>query len=56
MLIDALKLGYAAKIITTTYTHGNEVAKGLYQSLGFVQTDVICEDGVYEVNMALSLG
>jgi diamine N-acetyltransferase len=55
LLIDVLAKHYSAEVITTTYVYGNEIAKKLYESFGFIQTDVYCQDGVHEVNMKLSL-
>jgi len=55
LLIAHLRDEYGAKIMTTTYIFGNTVAKRLYESLGFVETDVVCEDDVHEVNMKLNI-
>jgi len=55
LLIVFLRDEYCAKIVTTTYKFGNAAAKRLYESLGFVETDIVCEDGVHEVNMELIL-
>jgi len=55
LLIAFLRDEYHAKIVTTTYTFGNAAAKRLYESHGFAETDVVCEDGVHEVNMELIL-
>ena len=53
MIIDTLRNDYYAEVITTTYIFGNEVARKLYESVGFIQTEVICEKNVHEVNMEL---
>lgn len=37
--------------MTTTYIWGNEHAKHVYEKVGFVETDVVDEDGIHEVNM-----
>ena len=50
-LINLLKEKYNMKIMTTTYTYGNWVAKKLYEKIGFVQTDIVCNDECHEVNM-----
>lgn len=55
LLIGVLSEQYSAQIITTTYLWGNIVAKNLYERAGFVETDVVNEDGIHEVNMKLSL-
>jgi diamine N-acetyltransferase len=55
MLIDKLKNDYFADAITTTYIYGNETAKKLYEAAGFVQTGIICEADIHEVNMELLL-
>lgn len=54
-LCELLKLKYNAKWITTTYKYGNEIARRMYERVGFVQTDVVCENDVLEVNMILHL-
>ena len=54
-LCELLKLKYNAKWITTTYKHCNEIARRMYERVGFVQTDVVCENDVHEVNMILYL-
>lgn len=46
---------YRANRLTTTYLWGNDRAKHVYESIGFVETDVVDEPGVHEVNMALEL-
>jgi diamine N-acetyltransferase len=55
LLINKLKKDYSADVITTTYIYGNETAKKLYEAIGFVQTDIICESDIHEVNMELLL-
>ena len=42
---------YGLHSITTTYIWGNTVAAHLYESLGFVETDVVDEPDCHEVNM-----
>ena len=54
-LIDLLKNKYHCEVITTTYKYGNAQAKHLYEKLGFVETDIVDEGGVHEVNMMLEL-
>ncbi|MEG1559980.1 MAG: GNAT family N-acetyltransferase [Clostridia bacterium] len=54
-LINVLVKKYSAELLTTTYVYGNTIAKKLYNSLGFIETDVVNENGVHEVNMKLTL-
>lgn len=51
--ISFMKQNYNMSKMTTTYLFGNEQAKRLYKKLGFVETDIVDEDGEHEVNMAL---
>ena len=55
LLLNMLQQEYDAKMLTTTYTYGNDTAQKLYESFGFVQTDVVQEGDIHEVNMALAL-
>lgn len=50
-LLWLMKTDYGMHTMTTTYKFGNEPAKCLYEKLGFVQTDIVDEDGCQEVNM-----
>ena len=50
-LIIFLKNNYDLKEMTTTYIFGNDIAKHVYEKVGFIETDVVDEDGVHEVNM-----
>lgn len=50
-----LKEDYSLKKLTTTYIYGNEKAKKLYESLGFVEIEIIEEDGIHEVDMMLEI-
>lgn len=54
-LIDILKNKYQAIWISTTYKFGNEIARHLYEKVGFVETDIVNENNVHEVNMRLNL-
>ena len=54
-LIDYLKINYNLKEMTTTYLFGNEHAKHVYEKVGFVETDVVDEDGIHEVNMIYNM-
>ena len=54
-LMSMLKERYNAKIITTTYKYGNTHAEYVYKKLGFVETDIIIENGINEVNMEIKL-
>ncbi len=47
---------YDMSILTTTYLWGNEYAKRLYEKVGFVETDIVNEDGCHEVNMIYHCG
>ncbi len=52
-LIEYLKKTDNLKIMTTTYIWGNEHAKHMYEKAGFIETDVVDEPGIHEVNMEL---
>lgn len=54
-LIEFLKAEHNISWITTTYKYGNEYARRLYARLGFVETDVVETESIYEVNMLLKL-
>ncbi len=54
-LINKLKMEFDAEFITTTYKFGNYSAKRLYEKVGFIQTDVVNENGIHEINMILQL-
>lgn len=54
-LLLMLKQEYHAKVVTTTYTFGNDHAKYVYEKVGFRETDVVDENGIHEVNMAVEL-
>ena len=54
-LIELMKERYGALWITTTYKQGNEIARRVYEKVGFFQTDVVEENDVHEVNMILRL-
>lgn len=54
-LLAMLKQEHHAKVVTTTYTFGNDRAKHVYEKIGFHETDVVEENGVHEVNMAVEL-
>lgn len=55
-LIDYFETKYNALELTTTYTFGNEIAKHLYEKIGFIETDIVDEDGIHEVNMIYRRG
>lgn len=42
---------YRMSVLTTTYKAGNELAKKLYEKIGFIETDVVEEEDCHEVNM-----
>lgn len=52
-LVEFLKSEHNILWITTTYKHGNERAKRLYEKLGFVETDVVKTGTIHEVNMII---
>ena len=54
-LFTMLKQEHHAKVITTTYTFGNDHAKYVYEKVGFRETDVVEENGIHEVNMVVEL-
>jgi diamine N-acetyltransferase len=54
-LLVMLKNEYQAKVVTTTYTFGNDHAKYVYEKVGFQETDVVEENGIHEVNMVIDL-
>ena len=54
-LIDILKNEYKAKWISTTYKYGNDIAKHIYKKIGFIQTSIVNENNIHEVNMLLKL-
>ena len=54
-LLAMLKQEHHAKVVTTTYTFGNDHAKYVYEKVGFCETDVVEENGIHEVNMAVVL-
>lgn len=50
-LFEKLKTQFHATEVSTTYLWGNVPAKHLYEKTGFVETDVVFEDDVHEVNL-----
>lgn len=54
-LLALLKQKHHAKVVTTTYTFGNNHAKYVYEKVGFWETDVVDGNGIHEVNMAVEL-
>ena len=50
-LIELMRREFSMQVMTTTYIWGNEVAKSLYESIGFTETDVVDEPDCHEVNM-----
>lgn len=50
-LLDHMVSNFNVKHFTTTYVWGNDIAKKLYETVGFIETDVVEEDGYKEVNM-----
>lgn len=54
-LVALLRKEYKIWVLTTTYIWGNEHAKHVYEKVGFIETDVVDEPGVHEVNMKIRL-
>lgn len=50
-LLEYMVSNLNVKQFTTTYVWGNEHAKRLYESVGFIETDVVVEENYKEVNM-----
>ncbi len=46
-----MKETYNMMKMTTTYIFGNLHAKHIYEKIGFVETDIVDEEGCHEVNM-----
>lgn len=42
------------RVLWTTYIWGNHAARRLYERVGFVETDVVEEEDIHEVNMVLA--
>lgn len=53
--LDFLKREFCAKLVTTTYIWGNAHAKYIYEKIGFIETDIVNDDGVHEVNLKMTL-
>lgn len=54
-LITLFESEFGCKVMTTTYKFGNEPAKRLYEKTGFIETDIVNDGDVHEVNMILEL-
>ena len=54
-LIRLLYRDYEMRVLWTTYIWGNHAARRLYERVGFVETDVVEEEDIHEVNMVLRL-
>lgn len=54
-LLSFLKKQFSIKKVVTTYIFGNEHAKYIYEKIGFIEIDVVDEDGIHEVNMQIIL-
>ena len=50
-LIIFMKNNYNLHTITTTYVYGNDKVKYIYEKIGFIETSVVCENNIHEVNM-----
>lgn len=54
-LLELMKDNYGAKLITTTYNFGNVHAQHVYEKIGFIETDVVNENDIHEINMKIQL-
>ena len=54
-LIDYMRTEYSLKEMATTYIWGNDSARKLYEKVGFIETSVVDEDDIHEVNMELKV-
>ena len=54
-LFDYMKAKYNAKTITTTYIWGNDIAKHVYEKVGFTETNVVVDGDYKEVDMVINL-
>ena len=54
-LLELMKDNYCAKLITTTYNLGNLHAQHVYEKIGFIETDVVNENDIHEINMEIRL-
>lgn len=54
-LISYMIANYNMKLMTTTYTVGNNQAKHLYEKIGFIETSVVDEENCHEVNMTYKI-
>ena len=54
-LINYMKEEYNLKEMSTTYIWGNDNARKLYEKVGFIETSVVDEDDIHEVNMELKV-
>lgn len=50
-LIIFMENSYNMHTITTTYVYGNDKIKYIYEKIGFIETSVVCENNIHEVNM-----
>lgn len=53
-LLIFLKDNYGTTEVSTTYLWGNERAKYVYEKVGFIETDVVREKDIHEVNMRIN--
>ncbi len=54
-LIQFMKVEYNMRTLTTTYIGENQHAKHVYESIGFQETEIVDDGGIYEVNMKYSV-
>ena len=54
-LINFMIKKYQMKLMTTTYTYGNNHTKHIYEKVGFVEKDIVWENDCHEVNMIYKL-
>ena len=54
-LIKYMQTNYNLKEMTTTYIFGNDIAKHVYEKVGFNETSIVDEDDIHEVNMSYKI-
>ncbi len=50
-----MKKEYGLKVMTTTYSYGNDLAKKLYTNLGFMELDEVNEENYREIDLKLEV-
>ena len=54
-LIIFMNHNYKMHTITTTYVYGNNKIKHIYEKIGFVETSIVDENNIHEVNMVYKI-